>query len=842
MKLSSFVSFPSVTTIGEYCFMNSSIVSASFPLLKKLPKGAFCICVSLTTIDTPNVESIESLVFSTTNLQDIEIESVKTISADAFQNCHNLNRIVFKNLLEIPSALSIPSAQIIDFGAARTLSNSTFSYQRRIVQLNLSSVTEVPSSSFIFCTSLQSVSLLSATYIGDSAFQFCTSLLYLELPKVETVGRNSFSSCISLDYIYLLNVKSIADSAFSDCLNLITLDILYCNKLGGEVFSGCTNLHEIHLRNLMSINNTVFKGLVNIEYVELLGIKVISTNLFANLTKLKTVHINDATVVSSNSFDGCVSLSEVIMPNVVEIHERAFQNCENLAFPNQTWEKLLTCDSNAFKNCYKFVEINFPVLNSLGSEVFKNIPIKHIQIPNLESTGDSFLADIQIELDYSPFDNLKYIGKNCFKNNSLLKEIRLPNLIETDTGTFSDCVNLLKVELPMLTNVSSSSFENCISIENFSSDSITSIGSKGFYGCKSLKNIEFPNLRRISSKTFSNCVSLKSIEFPKLIITETNCFEKCTSLESISLPIIVDVAQEAFSYCTSLKHVNLPNLSSPSRASFQYCTSLETINLPKGTPSCDYLFLGCVKLVNFSFCYIDFIAEGSFKDCISLEAINFSTNFINALAFDNCTSLKSVSLPTATSIDSYAFRYCLSLVEINISTVVTFYGDGQFYGCKNLTTVTLGSLQKVPERSLDIFYGCSSLKRIDLNSSEPGTFNDYFLNNSGIEKIVVHQKLVFNATLCLPHRSDYAQYKSHDRVWKQLNAETPNENDYLEICIYTLDEKTKDTPVMEIALGVVGGVLLIALVPTVVVLILKYRRNKREREKALYLAISAIDD
>ena len=64
---------------------------------------------------------------------------------------------------------------------------------------------------------------------------------------------------------------------------------------------------------------------------------------------------------------------------------------------------------------------------------------------------------------------------------------------------------------------------------------------------------------------------------------------------------------------------------------------------------------------------------------------------IGAWAFDGCSNLTSITLPSSlTSIGEYAFQYC-SLTSITIPEGVTQIGEYAFSGCSNLTSVVIES-------------------------------------------------------------------------------------------------------------------------------------------------------
>ncbi len=89
------------------------------------------------------------------------------------------------------------------------------------------------------------------------------------------------------------------------------------------------------------------------------------------------------------------------------------------------------------------------------------------------------------------------------------------------------------------------------------------------------------------------------------------------------------------------------------------------------------------------------------EDLVIPDSINGKTITVIAYGgFENCTTIKSVTLPdTITYIKKAAFKGCTSLTSINIPSSVKYiggdehgeyYGDGAFEGCTALTDITLG--------------------------------------------------------------------------------------------------------------------------------------------------------
>ena len=72
------------------------------------------------------------------------------------------------------------------------------------------------------------------------------------------------------------------------------------------------------------------------------------------------------------------------------------------------------------------------------------------------------------------------------------------------------------------------------------------------------------------------------------------------------------------------------------------------------------------------------------KDCVNYIIPNSVTK-IGDGAFYCCDSLQSITIPNSvTSIGDYAFYWCKSLQSITIPNSVTSIGDGAFSGCTHL--------------------------------------------------------------------------------------------------------------------------------------------------------------
>lgn len=104
---------------------------------------------------------------------------------------------------------------------------------------------------------------------------------------------------------------------------------------------------------------------------------------------------------------------------------------------------------------------------------------------------------------------------------------------------------------------------------------------------------------------------------------------------------------------------------------------------------------------------------------------SFNVNSIGENAFYGCGDLTSITIPSSvTFIGENAFSYCNGLVSVVIPTSVTSINNRVFYYCKGLASVTIpNSIISIGEHAFD---GCSSLASIEIPNSVKTIGNSAF--------------------------------------------------------------------------------------------------------------------
>lgn len=242
-----------------------------------------------------NVGSIGSYAFyAASNLTEVYIGAdVTNIGTNAFKNCFKLNKITidpantsFKiedgyliQLSDNRIIRGVDKTEIVFGSNVAKIEDSAFAGLTAIKKIDMSqsSVTEIPATAFINCSSLTEVVLPAGLVsINDSAFAKCSSLKTIDLSgcaAFTTIDDNAFFACTSLNEMNLpASLKKIGVLAFSKSslskISFAKSDIKI--SIGSNAFYECNNLKEVYIANSTMPetfkNNSSAGYLVTIKY------------------------------------------------------------------------------------------------------------------------------------------------------------------------------------------------------------------------------------------------------------------------------------------------------------------------------------------------------------------------------------------------------------------------------------------------------------------------------------------------------------------------------------------------------------------------------------------------
>jgi hypothetical protein len=545
---------------------------------------------------------------------------------------------------------------------------------------------------------------------------------------------------------------------------------------------------------------------VNYSYTVGSGIASVSRSASANgaVTILNNFIVSSVnytvTSIGASVFQNCSGLTSITIPNsVTTIGAYAFQNCSELTsitIPNSVTS--IGPDGDAgyvFSGCSKLVSAILPAnITYISGRMFIDcIKLESITIPSSVITvyrsfcyGCSSLKSVT----FAPGSLLQKMGVNMFYNCSALTSITIPSLVTSiEAFAFSGCSSLTSIIIPSLVTsiVTDTAFVRASSLTSITVDPANPNYSSDEFG------VLFNKLKTILYKCPEGLILNGAYIIPSSVTSiVTYAFQNCTKLTSITIPSSVTsiVTDTAFSGASSLTSITVdpanPNYSSdefgvlfnklktilyryPEKLNvayiiptsvtsidanaFQNCSKLTSITIPSSVTSIaiDTAFSGASSLTSIT---VDPTNPNYSSDEFGVlfnklktilyrypEKLNVayiiptSVTSIGASAFQNCSTLSSITIPSSvTSIGDYAFSGCTGLTNIICNTYLARFGFG-FFGLNNVgLQITFDYVGAIPDGACN---GRTNLKSVTIRPNITSIGASAFQNCSTLSSITI---------------------------------------------------------------------------------------------------------
>lgn len=559
------------------------------------------------------------------------------------------------------------------------------------------------------------------------------------------------------------SITSIGYCAFSGSSDLTSITITSSVKsIDSQAFAGCTGLTSITIPN---------------------SVTSISTLAFQNCSGLLSVIIgNSVNTIGYKAFYGCNNMTSVIIGDAVtKIGDYAFYNCSNLtsiSIPNS----VTSIGEHAFYGCSGLTSITIgKSLTSVGSWAFLGCSGITSTEFHCKKIGNWFYDSKKTIVEVVIGDEVTSIGYSAFSGYSGLTTINIPSSVTSiEESAFEGCTGFSSVVIPnSVTRLGASSFSRCNGLESVTiGNSVTSIEGNAFSGCTRLTSVSIPkSATSIEGNAFNGCSGLTSVTIPGSVTTIGNyAFYDCSGLSSVEIPnSVTSIGEYAFKGCSNLTSIRIPNtVTSCGHNAFTGTAWYE--NQPDGL-----IYVGKVayKFKGYSNDKITiFIKDGTTEisdyafsclDRLTSVTIPNSVLTIGYSSFDRCGGLTTITIPSSvTKIKNNAFEGCSGLtsifvdkdnnvydnrdncnaiIETSSNTLisgcqytlipndVTSIGNSAFWGCHNLTTITIP--KSVISIGSDAFEHTSLSSVICLATEVPSANNSFFLAPIGIATLYV---------------------------------------------------------------------------------------------------------
>lgn len=772
--------------------------------LRMIGNSAFKNCSALKKIEIPqNVINMGSSVFEgCINITDVTLSRVYgsyfySLFGSEWAVPSSLSSITYKGDVVEPYMFSfLTDVQTVSLPNATRIESGAFSSCPSLGSVSLSkNLTSIDSLAFSGCYSLRQMNIpQSVSYIGDRAFSNCSNLESVTLPyNVQSIEASTFADCSNLSSLILPDsIRYIGDMAFDNCYSLKELTIPDgVESVGSHILSDCSSLEELTMPKLFGgFLAYVFGGDYYSDYtyvpesLKSVTIKdeIVPEYAFTNLSYIKEVYLPNATSIGEYALFQCSALQNVELSlDIQSIGEHAFEKCfslQSIALP----EGITRIENGTFSECVSLADVDVASdLTYVGESAFASC----------EQLVSIYLGNLLEEISSFAFSNCKAltsvvvpstvtrIGDSAFFNCASLSQLELhEGLSEICADAFAECSSLKSLTIPSsVSNVSVGAFANCM-IEDLTMPQVfgnylafifggingyvdnyiipstlvsvtitdSNVPEYAFSQCSNIQTVTIGNAAVVYDNAFSYCSSLTQVNLPETLTSiGENAFCGCSSLSQIELPSsLTNIAQSVFSSCSALESIVIPSsVTSIGSGAFSYCYGIKEINLPSAYGDSfsnlfGYSMPSELKKITFGSTTVpsNYFSGWSNVEEIVLE----NTTEIGSYAFNSCSSLKSITLPsTLTTINDWAFSYCSSLSSVVLPSSLSVIRAYAFYNCPSLMSIVLPS--SLTSIESEAFANCNKLYEIYNLSSLPLVKGSWEYGQVALKAKIIHTSL-----------------------------------------------------------------------------------------------------
>ncbi len=700
-----------VSTIANSAFSNNSrLVNITIPeSLTEIGTGAFQGCSNLKIVTLPS--------------------TLTKIGDKAFDGCirlaHITNRAitpikiadsneVFSTTIYETARLYVPSGSMIDYKAAevwkkftnilvgemKEVTNDSLTFYC-IKGPNVASVVKATKTAADFTVPAivkDGKDIYAVTGIEPYAFMGINTLEKLTISdNVTSIGVAAFQNCGNLKEVVIPGkVTVIGEKAFENC-NRLTLVVSRIEKpfaISNDVFPAVSAKLSVPLGTADLYRNTdgwsnfamIYEG--EMKETEIDGMKYAYTtgDRTAKLLKGSSTKEKELTIPSTISVDG-------VEYSVKTIGESALANANSVQILIIS-EGISVIESNAFTNCANIIKVSLPsTLTKIGDNAFSRCDkIVHIEASMKQPFDisenvftETTYANATLYVPVNTAD--RYAAAEGWKGFMSMVEGSITE-VKIEGMTYV-CVPQQKIA--KLTKGLADAKEVKIPSKIYTggiSYYVVDIERSAFYGFNTLEKVVIPDsVRTIGMEAFKNCSKLNTVELPLALVSiGEKAFENCSKLSLI--------------VCASETPATIFENTFPVHAI--------TIGVPQGTKDA---YMNAPYWGNENYSFFDSMSSISEGDETEeapgiYQVLTDDNNMATSVAIvDDVDVIGDFAIPETvvhngveypvTAIAPSTFEKNIGLTSVTIPSSIDFIGEYAFAGCSNLKSITVNRSEPI---------------------------------------------------------------------------------------------------------------------------------------------------